>query len=346
MRLLRFSQRGFRNLKAGELRLPPGVTAVVGPNAAGKTNLLEALYLATGGELRGSLADRIAFGEREAWLFAEVEGELGRHRLETRLAPEGRRVWLNRAPVGLRDLSSLPGAVWLRPEDLFVVKGPPEERRRFLDALIARFSPRYRALLSAYERTLRQRNAALKEGGRAIAAWDERLAGYGAEILVLRRRVLARLAPIANELHRALALAGLSLAPIETAGPERLLEKLKERLPEELERGVTLSGPHRDDLAIRIDGRDAVRYASRGEARTVALVLRLAEHRLLKDHHQDAPLLLLDDVVAELDESRQRALLAYVKGLPQAVVTATEPPQGVDHRITLAAGAWEAVAGA
>ncbi len=346
MRLVRFAQRGFRNLAEGELHLAPGLTAVVGPNAAGKTNLLEALYLATGGELRGAIADRVAFGAREAWLFAEVEAEAGRFRVETRLGPEGRRVRLNRAPAGRRELSALPGAVWLRPEDLFVVKGPPEERRRFLDTLIARFSPRYRALLAAYERALRQRNAALKEGGRAIGAWDERLAGYGAEILTLRRRVLARLGPLADELHRALALGGLDLRSVETAPPERLREKLRERLPEELERGVTLSGPHRDDLAIRLEGRDAVRFASRGEARTIALALRLAEHRLLEQHHQDAPLLLLDDVVAELDERRQQALLAYVKALPQAVVTATEPPPGVDQRIELSAGSWRVKAGA
>ena len=346
MRLVRFAQRGFRNLAEGELVLAPGLTAVVGPNAAGKTNLLEALYLATGGEVRGPLADRVAFGAREAWLLVEVEAAAGRFRVETRIGPEGRRVWLNRAPVGLKELASVPGAVWLRPEDLFVVKGPPEERRRFLDALIARFSPRYRALLAAYERTLRQRNAALKEGGRAIAAWDERLAAYGAEILTFRRRVLARLAPLADELHRALALGGLDLRPVETAAPERLLEKLRERLPEELERGVTLSGPHRDDLAILLEGRDAVRFASRGEARTVALVLRLAEHRLLERHHQDAPLLLLDDVVAELDGARQRALLAYVGGLPQAVITATEPPPGVERRVELAAGTWRVRAGA
>jgi len=341
MRILRFQSRGFRNLREGTLALSPGLTAVVGKNAAGKTNLLEALYLAAGGELRGSAQDRVAFGAREAWLFAELEGVLGHYRLEQRIGPEGRSLKLNGAPASFRELSGIPGAVWLRPEDLAIVKGSPEERRRFLDTLIARFSPRYRALLGAYERAVRQRNAALKAGGRGVGPFSERVAAYGVEILELRRRMVRRLAPLAAELFQALALGTLELRLLETASPERLREKLEERLPEELERGVTLSGPHRDDLALTLDGRDAVRFASRGEARTIALVLRLAEHRLLEAHHGEPPVLLLDDVVAELDDARQRALLAYVRGVEQAVVTATHAPKGVDHVVLIEAGAWE-----
>ncbi len=341
MRILRFQSRGFRNLRPGELLLPPGITALVGKNAAGKTNLLEALYLASGGELRGAAAERVAFGEREAWIAAELEGLLGRYRLEQRITPEGRALRLNGAPASFRELAGLPGAVWLRPEDLAIVKGAPEDRRRFLDALIARFSPRYRVLQSAYERALRQRNAALKAGGRGVEPFSEQVAHFGAEILRLRRRMVQRLRPLAAELFRALALGELWLGLVETAAPERLREKLFERLPEELERGVTLSGPHRDDLALRLDGRDAVRFASRGEARTVALVLRLAEHRLLEEHHGEPPVLLLDDVVAELDETRQRALLAHIRGVEQAVVTATHEPAGVDRVVRIEAGAWE-----
>ena len=341
MRFLLFKSRGFRNLKPFELALPAGLVAVVGKNAAGKTNLLEALYLAAGGELRGAALERVAFGAREAWLFAELEGALGRYRIEERFSHEGRSLLLNGAPASFKELSEIPGAVWLRPEDLAIVKGGPEERRRFLDTLIARFSPRYRALLGAYERALRQRNAALKAGGRGVEPFSERLAAYGAEILEMRRRMVKRLAPLAAELFQALALGELKLRLMETAAPERLLEKLFERLPEELERGVTLSGPHRDDLAFSLDGRDAVRFASRGEARTVALVLRLAEHRLLEAHHGEAPVLLLDDVVAELDDERQRALLAYVQGVEQAVITATHAPAGVERVIGIKEGALE-----
>jgi len=290
--------------------------------------------------VRGPLVERVAFGRREAWLGAELVGKGGRFRVEQRLAPEGRSLFLNGAPAGLRELAALPGAVWLRPEDLAVVKGAPEERRRFLDALIARFSPRYRALLSAYERAVRQRNAALR-AGEGVEPFSERVAAYGAEILHLRRRMVRRLRPLVAELFRVLALGELEIRLLETAAPERLWERLQERLPEELERGVTLSGPHRDDLVLTLDGRDAVRFASRGEARTIALVLRLAEHRLLDLHHEEPPVLLLDDVIAELDGARQQALLAYVRGLEQAVVTATHPPSGVDRVVRIEAGAWE-----
>ncbi len=340
MRVFLLRQKNFRNLKSPQLTLPPGLTAVVGENAAGKTNLLEAIYLGLGGEARGPLADRVAFGEREAWLYLEGETALGRFSVEQRLGPGGRALWLNQAPASLKELAELPGAVWLRPEDLFIVKGAPEERRRFLDALLSRFSPRYRALLGAYERALRQRNAALKAGGRGIAPWSQRLAAYGEEILDLRRRVVARLAPLADAVHRELGGGPLGLEPVETAPPGTLEDALARHLPEEVERGVTLFGPHRDDLRLRLGERDAVRFASRGEARTVALALRLAEHRLLTQHHDEAPLLLLDDVVAELDPRRQATLLAYARALPQAVVTGTELPEGAAQVVELFGGTW------
>lgn len=339
--LVRFAQEGFRNLKGREIALARGLVAVVGPNAAGKTNLLEALYLASGGELRGSAGDRVAFGAREARLFAEFEGGWGRVAVEQRLGREGRSIWVDGRRVRLGELAQYPGAVWLRPEDLFIVRGAPEERRRFLDLLISRFSPRYRALLSAYERALRQRNAALREGAVAAAPWSRRLAEYGAEIMAMRRRMLARLAPLADRLHRSLVLEGLELGLKETSPPEELAERLAVPLPAEVERGVTLFGPHRDDLEIAIEGRDAVRFSSRGEARSVALALRLAEHRLLEEHHGEPPLLLLDDAVAELDRARQASLLGYLKALPQAVVTATEPPPGAEQVVAIAEGRWE-----
>ncbi len=345
MRFLRFRQRHFRNLQSPELRLPPGLTAIVGPNASGKTSLLEALYLASGGELRGSASECIAFGAREAWLWIEIEGELDHLTIEQRLG-EGRSLWINGAAASFKELAAYPGAVWLRPEDLFIVKGGPSERRRFLDQLIARFSPRYRALTSAYERALRQRNAALKLGNMDLAPWNDRLASYGAEIITLRRRLLKKLAPLAQAAHRQFAPGTLNLSLAETASPETLASALTSRLDEERARGVTLSGPHRDDLRITLDDRDATHFASRGEARTLALVLRIAEHRLLAEHHGEAPVLLLDDVVAELDRHRQDALIRYVRSLPQAVITGTEVPDGIGHTIELVAGVWEVTAGA
>ncbi|KGQ21817.2 DNA replication/repair protein RecF [Thermus filiformis] len=328
MRLLRLRQRNFRNLRTPELLPPPGPFALVGGNAQGKTSLLLAVHLVLGGEVRGGLLDQVRFGEKEAWLYAEVETELGTYRLEARIGPEGRSVLLGGAPVPLKEVYALPGSVLLGPEDQALVLGGKEERRGFLDRLLIRFSDRYRALLSAYEKALRQRNALLK-AGQDLAAWDQALARYGSEILLLRRRLLKRLGPLAREIHRALAPGELELALEETAPPEGFLEALRSRREEERERGMTLVGPHRDDLLLLLNGRLAPRFASRGEARAIALALRLSEHRLLAEHYGEPPLLLLDEWDQELDEARRLALLAYARAQPQALLASTEPPPGL-----------------
>ncbi len=340
MILIRLRQQNFRNLVSLELALPPGPLALVGPNASGKTNLLEAIFLALGGDVRGLLADRVRFGETAASLFAEAETQLGLVRFEQRFGSGGREIRLNEAPASLRELSEYPGAVWIRPEDISLVRGGPEERRRWIDLALARFSPRYRALLSAYDKALRQRNAALRTGPRGIGIWNERLAGYGVQVLQWRRRILERLAPLAAETYRELDAAPLELSLRETAPPARLAEALEENLQEELERGVTLAGPHRDDVRLLLGGLDAVKFASRGEARSVAMALRLAEHRLLTEHHGEPPLLLVDDFSAELDSRRRLALLNYAANLPQALLSGTHAPEGWTRILRIEAGVW------
>ncbi|WP_243094761.1 DNA replication/repair protein RecF [Thermus thalpophilus] len=328
MRLLLLRQKNFRNLAFSAFRPPQGLFALVGGNAQGKTGLLWGIHLVLGGEVRATLGDLVRFGEEEAWLFAEVETELGVFRVEQRLTPEGRMVFLNEKAVSLKALWELPGSVLVSPEDVEVVLGAKEERRGFLDRLIGRFSRRYTALLSAYEKALRQRNALLKAGGEGLQAWDRELARYGEEIMALRRRFVRRFLPTFQEVHRSLASleAGLTL---EETVRGNFLEALAERREEERERGQTLVGPHRDDLVFLLAGRPAHRFASRGEAKALALALRLAEHRLLWEHHGEAPLLLVDEWSEELDEARRRAVLAYAQGLPQAVLAGLWAPEGV-----------------
>ncbi|MER3481015.1 MAG: DNA replication and repair protein RecF [Meiothermus sp.] len=346
MRLLRLRQSHFRNLKSPEFAPPPGLTTVVGGNAQGKSNLLEAIYLALGGELKNGLSDRIAFGETEAWVYAEVETQFGPSRLENKLsmprpgAAGGRELWLNEGSASLREFAQLPGAVLLGPDDLELVIGPPEERRRFLDLLLSRFSARYRSMLSAYARALQQRNALLKTGGKGLGVWNAELAKYGAEILSLRRRMLGKLAPLARESYRELAPGELHLELVETASPDEFLTALEDTVPQDLERGVTSIGPHRDDLAIRLDQRDALRFASRGEARSIALALRLGEHRLLWQHYDEAPLLLVDEWHSELDPRRRQALLGYAESLPQAILAGLEAPQNGGTVFWIEAGVW------
>lgn len=328
MRLLLFRQKNFRNLVFTALHPPQGLFALVGGNAQGKTGLLWAIHLALGGEVRATLGDLVRFGEKEAWLFAEVETELGVFRVEQRLGPEGRAVFLNEKAVSLKALWELPGSVLVSPEDVEVVLGAKEERRGFLDRLIGRFSRRYAALLSAYEKALRQRNALLKTGGEGLEAWDLELARYGEEIMALRRRFLGRFLPIFREVHRSLAPGEAGLILEETVQGS-FLEALAERRGEERERGQTLVGPHRDDLVVLLEGRPAHRFASRGEAKALALALRLAEHRLLWEHHGEAPLLLVDEWSEELDAARRQAVLAYAQGLPQAALAGLLAPEGV-----------------
>ncbi|TFU16291.1 DNA replication/repair protein RecF [Thermus tengchongensis] len=328
MRLLVFRQRNFRNLAFSAFQPPQGLFALVGGNAQGKTSLLLGIHLALGGEVRASLADLIRFGEEEAWLQAEVETELGLYRIEQRLRLEGREIVLNEKAVSLRALHELPGSVLVLPEDVEVVLGSREERRAFLDRLIGRFSRRYAALLSAYEKALRQRNALLKAGGNGLSVWDQELARYGTEIMAFRRRFLKRFLPIFQSVHRSLAPGEVGLLLEETA-PGDLLEALRARREEELARGQTLVGPHRDDLVFLLSGRPVHRFGSRGEAKGVALALRLAEHRLLFEHHGEAPLLLLDEWSEELDEGKRQAVLAYTRTLPQAILAGLWAPEGV-----------------
>ncbi|TBH17562.1 DNA replication/repair protein RecF [Thermus thermamylovorans] len=328
MRLLLFRQRHFRNLAFPAFRPPPGPFALAGGNGQGKTGLLLALHLALGGEVRAALGDLVRFGEPEAWLYAEVETELGLYRVEQRLAPEGREVRLNERPVSLRALHELPGSVLVSPEDVEVVLGPKEERRAALDRLIARFSRRHAALLAAYERALRQRNALLKAGGNGLSVWDRELARYGVEIAALRRRFLRRFLPMFQSVYRVLAPGEAGLVLEETVQGD-FLEALERGRKEELARGQTLVGPHRDDLVFLLGGRPAHRFGSRGEAKALALALRLAEHRLLWEHHGEAPLLLVDEWSEELDGARRQAVFAYAQGLPQAILAGLWAPEGL-----------------
>ncbi|MDX2004103.1 MAG: DNA replication and repair protein RecF [Meiothermus sp.] len=356
MQLIRLRQKNFRNLSTPVFTPAKGLTTVVGGNAQGKTNLLEAIELVLGGELRNGLLERVRFGEGEAWVHAEVDTQFGNSRLEVKFSREGKEHKLNESPASLRELAQLPGAVLLGPDDLELVLGGPEERRRFLDLLLSRFSARYRQMLGQYSRALQQRNAVLKSAftrgrGRSegegapsaiqssIGIWNAELVKYGSEILSLRRRMLTKLTPLAREAYAELAPGTLGLEPFETVSPERFLGALEDNLQDDLQRGVTGIGPHRDDLMVLLEGREAIKFGSRGECRSIALALRLAEHRLLWQHYDEAPLLLVDEWHSELDARRRGALLAYAQSLPQAILAGLETP-GSGAVVEIEAGVW------
>ena len=330
----------YRNLAAQTLHFPPGVSAVWGPNGAGKTNLLEAVYLAlTGLSDAGRLEQLVVRGEREAYLRAELwQGgslsvlEVGLGRGRRTLKADGVRVRGHQLPPG--------SAVWIRPEDSELVYGAPSGRRAYLDQLLSRLSVRYSQQLGRYDRALSQRNAALRSGEDwAMPVWEDTLATLGGEMMELRRRAVTRLAELAAQANADLGSnKPLRLELVESTTPETFRADFARRAAEERARGSTVIGPHRDDLMLTLGDFAAVDYASRGEARTIALSLRRAELELLRERYNEAPLLLIDDFSAELDPTRRAFLLELAARVPQAIVTGTE-------RVPGAAASWQAATG-
>jgi DNA replication and repair protein RecF len=347
MRVERLEVVEFRNHDHAAVELPAGVSVLVGPNGVGKTNLLEAIgYLATLGSHRvGQDAALIRAGAASAVIRAAVHRAGRRLLVDVELRPgSGVRGRVNGAPVPrARDLLGVLRATVFAPEDLGLVRGDPEERRRFLDTLATQRLPRYHGSRQDYDRVLRQRNTLLRSAGGRLPAsalatlevWDEKLASAGAEIWSERLRLVAALTPRVELAYQRLAgrddevdvayvssVAGtLGLDP----DPAKLAQALRERLvadrSREVERGITLSGPHRDDLSLALRGLPARTHASHGEAWSLALALRLGSHRLLTEEGEE-PVLLMDDVFAELDRQRRDRVAEAALAAEQTIVTA------------------------
>ena len=352
MRLERLEVVDFRTHDRASMELPAGVSALVGPNGVGKTNLLEAAgYLATLGSHRvGQDAALIRAGCSSAVIRAALQRAGRRLLVDLELRPgSGVRGRVNGAPVPrARDLLGVVRATVFAPEDLGLVRGDPEERRRFLDTLATQRLPRYHGSRQDYDRVLRQRNTLLRSAGGRLPAsalatlevWDEKLASAGAEIWSERLRLVAALTPRVELAYQRLAgrddevdVAYVS-SVAGTAGldpdPVKLAKALRERLvadrAREVERGVTLSGPHRDDLALALRGLPARTHASHGEAWSLALALRLGSHQLLAEEGEE-PVLLMDDVFAELDRQRRDRVAEAALAAEQTIVTAAVPEE-------------------
>ncbi|MEW2583265.1 DNA replication/repair protein RecF [Streptomyces virginiae] len=353
MHVSHLSLADFRSYARAEVPLDPGVTAFVGPNGQGKTNLVEAVgYLATLGSHRvSSDAPLVRMGADRAVIRAAVTQGERQQLVELELNPgRANRARINRSSqVRPRDVLGIVRTVLFAPEDLALVKGDPGERRKFLDELVTARSPRMAGVRSDYERVLKQRNTLLKSaamarrhGGRSmdlstLDVWDQHLARAGAELLAQRLDLIATLLPLADKAYEQLAPGGgpLGLAYKCSAGEsvdsgaartrealyEVLLAALGEVRKQEIERGVTLVGPHRDDVALRLGELPAKGYASHGESWSYALALRLASYELLRSEGSE-PVLILDDVFAELDARRRERLAELVAPGEQVLVTA------------------------
>jgi DNA replication and repair protein RecF len=347
VRLERLEVVDFRNHEEAAVALPAGVSVLVGPNGVGKTNLLEAVgYLATLGSHRvGQDASLIRVGASSAVIRAAVKRAGRRLLVDVELRPgSGVRGRVNGALVPrARDLLGVIRATLFAPEDLGLVRGDPEERRRFLDTLATQRLPRYHGSRQDYDRVLRQRNTLLRSAAGRLPAgalatlevWDEKLASAGAELWSERLRLVAALTPRVELAYQRLAgrddaIEVTYVSSVAGTGgmdpdPAKLARAFRERLvadrSREVERGLTLSGPHRDDLAMSVRELPARTHASHGEAWSLALALRLGSHRLLTEEGEE-PVLLMDDVFAELDRQRRDRVAEAALAAEQTIITA------------------------
>ncbi len=338
MRVTRLSVRDFRSYEQAELRLGPSLTVIVGRNGAGKTNLLEALYFAcTGRSCRtGNEKESVRFGAELTRLELEAEDDRGGHTVSVGFQPgEPKRLKADGAAVErLSDSSARPLVAVFLPDRLELVLGAPSLRRAHLDQVVAALWPSRAGTRREYSAALAQRNALIASvrAGRAsrasLPAWDAALARHGIALMRDRSEVVARLQDRFEQHAGALGLEGraeLAYRPRSRAESEdALAAELAERTDGDVERGFTGHGPHRDDLALRRDGRELRSYGSRGQVRLGLLALLLAEREELAAERGAPPLMLLDDVMSELDASRRGRLVEVLRASGQSVVTATE----------------------
>ena len=343
MHLQRLQLYRFRNYASQTLDFGPDANLIMGPNGQGKTNLLEAVtLLGTSKSPRTARdAEMIGWDARECRVWGEVARTVRPDvELEVRLgAEEGKRVFINKAShARVVDLIGQLNLVAFWVEDIEIARGDPGQRRRFLNTEICQVSPQYCYQLAGYRRVLEQRNRLLKQissrgtsMGGSLPVWNRQLVSYGAPLIDRRREFLERLQVPASEAHRHLTNGAEDLEivyepsfTLQGAVEERYDEQLAEGRDEEIRRGVTLFGPHRDDVTFLLNGRDVRTYGSLGQQRSVSLSLKIAELKLVREAIGEEPVVLMDDIFAELDRFRVARLLERVLPGRQAILVTTE----------------------
>ena len=342
MQVKTLSLNHFRNYDQALIEPDAGVTVFTGPNAQGKTNILEALHLCCLGRSHRTARDEelIAWGQHAARVSVKTLQQDGTHEVTVLLDKTQKKKKTVR--IGLRQaerIGELLGhvcAVLFSPEDLQIVKSGPAERRRFIDMQLSQLRPAYFYALQRAVRTLNQRNALLKEIAKngqllpTLDAWDEQLARCGAVIVENRREAIERLGALAAASHASLTggretlgLRYMSQVSGQENAMEALLGKLRAARAEDLRRCTTTVGIHRDDLGITIDGKEARTFGSQGQQRSAVLSLKLAQLELAWEERGEAPILMLDDVMSELDPGRRRQLIERIDRV-QTFVTCTD----------------------
>lgn len=379
MIVTRLSLTDFRNYTSLDLDLVAGANLFVGDNGQGKTNLVESLgFLSTLGSHRVSNDHAmIRQGTEAAIIRARVRHEEKELLLEVQLNRVGaNRAQLNKNQIKVRELPRYFHTVLFAPEDLVLVRGEPSGRRRFLDELLVLRNPRFSGVMSDYDRVLRQRNTLLKSARSSgirsgnlstLDVWDERLIALGSELIEARSKLVSDLQPrvtaayiaVAGDDHHAVLSSRLSILTGEsdaesedqdlstvmsaTEAATRFRESLDRLRRSELDRGITLVGPHRDDLILGLNDMPARGYASHGESWSFALALKLASAGVLREESTVGdPVLILDDVFAELDVSRRDRLAAAIGDFEQVLITAAVfgdvPPELSHHTVRISRG--------
>ena len=339
----------FRSYTSIEVNLSPGLTVLVGANGEGKTNLLEALaWLATLSSFRGAPTDALVRLDAPFAVVRALGERDGRELLlEAQLQPNGRnRVLVNRQSLRrARDLLGSLRVTVFTPDDLDIVKDGPGERRRFLDDALVALHPRNDALRAEVDKVLRQRNALLRQtGGRldeagafTLDVWDSKLANAGEALAAARVELVERLMPLLSSMYDTLAREPAQVTITYDAAwrDQGLGAALAAARPDDLRRGVSTVGPHRDDMVLTLAGTPARTHASQGEQRTLALSLRLAVHHIVTAVTGSAPVLLLDDVFSELDPERSQALVANLPSGQTVLTTAGGLPHDAHPDVVL-----------
>lgn len=356
MRITQLQLKDFRNYEECALEPCEGVTVLLGDNGQGKTNVLEAVYLTCTGRSHRTRQDRdlIRWGAEFADVRIHSLRRDGTHEVEIQLPAAGRRHILVAGQEVSRsgELLGHVTGVLFSPEDLRTVKDGPAERRRFVDMALAQLRPAYYYAMQRYNRALKQRNELLRAAAArpsliaTLDSWDEQLAASGAELMRHRREYVARLSETAGETHRDIAgdreRLSIQYRPsVDGGDAQACMDALFAARENDARRLTTSVGPHRDDVALLVDGRDVRAFGSQGQQRTAALSMRLAELKVMRDELGEWPVLMLDDVMSELDPGRRRRLLEHLKGV-QTLVTCTDP----DDLAGAEAGAIYRVSGA
>jgi DNA replication and repair protein RecF len=355
VRVSRLTLTDFRNYRSADVEFAPGANLLVGRNGQGKTNMVESLvWIATGSSHRVPTdVALIRAGEARAVVRATVTNDERSFQLDVELNLRGaNRAQANGQSVRIRDLPRYLQAVLFSPEDLQLVRADPGGRRRFLDELAVMRAPRLAGVHSDLDRVLKQRNSLLKSARAArmrpddmttLEVWDGRLIELGLEVMRNRRALVAELTPHVDAAYRLVAgdehRARIDLVTNVPETAEEFSALLAARRRDELDRGVSLVGPHRDDLELHLNDLLARHYASHGESWSFALALRLASAELLRDGSGGDPVMILDDVFAELDAGRRQRLAEAAGSFEQVLITAAvegDVPEALrDHRIRI-----------